>query len=64
MKVLSDAFHKLIMTKSETLIFVPLLEHTLQLFAMLKNLNYLCLLSKFDSVNQYTEIEICVVFVT
>lgn len=65
MTVLSDVFHKLIMTKRETLIFVPLLEHTLQLFAMQKkNLDYSCLLSKFDSVNQYTDIEICAVFVT
>lgn len=36
MTVLSDVFYKLIMTKRETLIFVPLLEHTLQLFAMQK----------------------------
>lgn len=66
MTVLSDVFHKLIMTKRETLIFVPLLEHTLQLFAMQKKKTSttLCLLSKFDSVNQYTDIEICAVFVT
>lgn len=37
--VLSDVCHKLIMTKSETLIFVPLFEHTLQLFAMWENLD-------------------------
>lgn len=40
------------MTESETLICVPLLVHTLQLFAMQKkNLDYSCLLFKFDSVH-------------